>query len=83
MQMKLWSGCIIGKTDCGETVYFANLTEKQVWWDINPYYSACHMGSEQIKSVIKLSGCRQNLIFDCKTSSYCIPTIVSKMEEIQ
>lgn len=73
---------IKAKTDTGIIVYFANLTNTQFGWDIDPYYAAYNI-NESIFHFIKCNVKKRNqIMFDKITETYLLPINIVEMEYI-
>jgi hypothetical protein len=79
---ELWTGTIVGKTDDGQFVYFAGLTDTQIWWEIDAFYSAVYLSNDFYTFLGKILGKRQNLLYDKTTEKYIAPTNIVELEYI-
>ena len=82
MNYDTWHKMIRAKTDKGDIVYFANLTNKQFWWDIYPYYSTFHIEEDRFIFIKQSLNNRAQLMFDTRTKTYSIPINIIEMEHI-
>ena len=70
---------ILSKTDKGDILYFANLTDKQFWWDTDPFYSAFLINDEMFKFIQNNIPKRKQLAFDENTETYMRPVNIIKV----
>ena len=82
IEFEIWNKMISAKTDKDIIVYFANLTDKQFWWDINPYYAAFNINEEHFTFIKRNLNKRKQLIFDEKTETYSVPINIIETEYI-
>lgn len=76
----VWAGTVIGKTECGHILYYAGLTDKQVWWDVNPFYSYVGIEDSHFNFLKSINGKRINLMFDITNDTYTLPVNIVEME---
>ena len=76
---ELWSGVIRGKTCCDKIVYFANLTDTQIWWDNNPSYAAVCLSDEFYDFIQKVITQRCNFQFENTTEMYSMKINISEV----
>lgn len=78
----IWSGTIIGITETGQLIFFSNLNDKQIWWDVNDSYSACHSSYKFYTFLQGIISKRQNLLFDDTIEKYSSPVNVVEMRYV-
>jgi len=70
MKNTIWDGTIVGKTDKNETVFFANMTDKQFWWEIDDNYSAFGLDENMLYFVANNLKSHCNLVFNTDNETY-------------
>jgi len=72
-KFEFWEGTIIGKTGSGQQVYFVDLTDTEIRWDIDPYYSAVYLRDEFHAFLYKAIHNHTNVMFDNALETYSLP----------
>ena len=81
-KFEFWKGTTIGKTSNGQYIYFTVLTDTQIWWDIDPYYSAAYLRDKFHAFICKAIHSHINLMFDNTLETYSLPIKIIEVEDL-